>query len=198
MEHTHRFILMLARARLHHRAYHNLEQSAADGIHKNSYKKPDICICKHSRQNSKSDESGRARAMRYKARSLITDPVNKKGGREVHHELKQEIDRDQHRYFRKRNIIFRSEPYEQKRREVVYYRLNYVAYKAGLNCAFVFFRHFYLLKKDAPLQAARLSFFNYSKSFAYLVQCSYLSFACCSASRKSSSALSGNFLASEL
>ena len=116
--------LILCGAGLHHRADNDLQKPAADGVDHDGDQKPRKRIRQRIRKNGQQHETGGRGNMRQQNGRAVADAIQKPRREQINAELNAEIDRDEQRDFRKRDLVRPLEHDEQQRHEIVDDRLH--------------------------------------------------------------------------
>ena len=133
MQQTHRLVLMLGRAGVHNRGDHDLDQAAADRVQHDGGHQRRIRVGHSRGQQTERKQTGRHGHMRGDDAGPVADAVHILAGQHIHHELRDEVHRDQHGQPGHVDAERGRERDEQQRHEVVDDRLRDIAVEAGDN-----------------------------------------------------------------
>jgi len=134
MEQTHGLFLIVRGAGFHHRAYQDLKEPAAHRIYHDRDQQTRKRVLKHLRQNGQGYQSCRHKDMGKHHGRPVADPVHKPNGNQVHQQLEDKVNGDQHGDLTQGNPITALKGQEQQRCKIIYNRLYHISGKAGIHC----------------------------------------------------------------
>ena len=133
VQQAHRLVLVFGRAGVDDRGDHDFDQAAADGVQHDGGQQRRIRVGHARGQQAERQQTGRRGHMRGDDAGPVADAVHILAGQHIHHELRDEVHRDQHGQPGHVDAERGRERDEQQRHEVVDDRLRDIAVEAGDN-----------------------------------------------------------------
>ena len=156
VQQTHGFLLVLRGARLQNGTDEHLDESPAHGIDTHSDEDSRKGIGQQVRQKRQQHQPRSCAAVGEEHAGAVAQFIHHAGGEQINAQLDQEVDGDQRRDLRERNVIAVLKYHEQQRYKIIDHRLHNIADEAGVHGLLVVFRlgHGFFLS----LQVLRISF----------------------------------------